>query len=132
MRPGYNASTPETRKRLKDHYRECERITADWRQAHERWERENRRQVRITKRNIEVVNTLPEPKYPSLPPFPDECLYMTCGARNRKGLPCGNIDLYPNGRCKFHGGASTGPTSELGKWRSSVNGFLRKRKKRTP
>ena len=31
-----------------------------------------------------------------------------CGARNRKGAPCG-LPSMDNGRCRFHGGLSTGP-----------------------
>lgn len=42
----------------------------------------------------------------------------TCGAKNRKGLPCGCKFLYPNGRCRFHGGLSTGPKTPQGKRRS--------------
>ena len=36
-----------------------------------------------------------------------------CGARNRAGTPCGNKPL-PNGRCRFHGGLSTGPRTADG------------------
>jgi hypothetical protein len=36
-----------------------------------------------------------------------------CGARNRAGNPCGNKPL-PNGRCRFHGGLSTGPRTAEG------------------
>lgn len=36
-----------------------------------------------------------------------------CGARNRSGNPCGNKPL-PNGRCRFHGGLSTGPRTAEG------------------
>jgi hypothetical protein len=32
-----------------------------------------------------------------------------CGAKNRLGLPCQCKKLYKSGRCKFHGGLSTGP-----------------------
>lgn len=45
-------------------------------------------------------------------------LIATCGARNRKGQPCGCKLLYPNGRCRFHGGPSTGPKTPEGKQRS--------------
>lgn len=53
---------------------------------------------------------------------------MTCGAKTRKGTPCRMtlLLLYPNGRCKFHGGASTGPRTKRGKARSARNGFQRK------
>lgn len=42
----------------------------------------------------------------------------TCGAKNRRGQPCGCKQLYPNGRCRFHGGPSTGPKTPEGKQRS--------------
>jgi hypothetical protein len=32
-----------------------------------------------------------------------------CGAITRSGRPCRNIPFADNGRCKFHGGLSTGP-----------------------
>ncbi|WP_432698661.1 HGGxSTG domain-containing protein [Marinobacterium sp. YM272] len=47
---------------------------------------------------------------------------MKCGAKTRKGTPCSNDGTaYPNGRCKFHGGASTGPRTPEGRKRSSRN-----------
>jgi len=40
-----------------------------------------------------------------------------CGARTRKGLPCRAKALPGKARCKFHGGASTGPRTPEGKAR---------------
>jgi hypothetical protein len=40
-----------------------------------------------------------------------------CGARTRGGLPCRARGLGGGGRCKNHGGASTGPQSQEGKAR---------------
>jgi hypothetical protein len=37
-----------------------------------------------------------------------------CGAKNRRGLPCHCKLLYRNGRCRFHGGLSTGPRTAAG------------------
>lgn len=48
-----------------------------------------------------------------------------CEAKTRKGPPC-QCKALPSGRCKFHGGASTGPTSIEGKLRALQN-FLRGR-----
>jgi hypothetical protein len=42
--------------------------------------------------------------------------YMTaprCGARNRKGTPC-RCPAMRNGRCRLHGGWSTGPKTAEG------------------
>lgn len=50
---------------------------------------------------------------------------LTCGARTRAGQPCRRTDLAENGRCHFHGGASTGPKTEAGKERARANLSLR-------
>jgi hypothetical protein len=46
---------------------------------------------------------------------------QTCGARNRKGQPCQVKTLSRNGRCKFHGGLSTGPKTPEGKAKALAN-----------
>jgi hypothetical protein len=52
---------------------------------------------------------------------------VCCGANTKStGLPCRIKDIYPNGRCRFHGGLSTGPKTDEGKKRSSQNGFKKK------
>ncbi len=45
-------------------------------------------------------------------------LKIICGAKNRKGLPCQCKLLLKGGKCKFHGGMSTGPRTEEGKKKS--------------
>lgn len=40
-----------------------------------------------------------------------------CGARTRQGGVCGNLPMA-NGRCRFHGGLSTGPRTAAGLQRS--------------
>jgi len=52
-------------------------------------------------------------------------MLMPCGAKTRQGMPCKNTRLYKNGRCKNHGGLSTGPRTEDGKARALAN--LKKR-----
>lgn len=52
---------------------------------------------------------------------PTFCHEATCGAKTRSGNPCKIKNLYPNGRCKFHGGPSTGPKTLEGKRRSALN-----------
>ena len=44
-----------------------------------------------------------------------------CGAKTRQGRPCKNTRIYKNGRCKNHGGLSTGPRTEEGKARALAN-----------
>lgn len=36
-----------------------------------------------------------------------------CGARTRQGTACGQLSMV-NGRCRFHGGLSTGPKTAEG------------------
>jgi len=58
---------------------------------------------------------------PALPPLPDELRGLCCGARTRAGTPCRRRDLAYNGRCRLHGGLSTGPKTTAGKQRSASN-----------
>lgn len=44
-----------------------------------------------------------------------------CGAKTRRGTPCQCKPLKRGGRCRFHGGMSTGPTTTEGKAQSAVN-----------
>ena len=37
-----------------------------------------------------------------------------CGAKTRRGMPCQRPARLPVGRCKLHGGASTGPRTKDG------------------
>ena len=46
---------------------------------------------------------------------------LTCGAIKKNGTPCGATTLFANGRCKFHGGASTGPRTAEGRARALEN-----------
>jgi DNA-binding transcriptional regulator YiaG len=58
---------------------------------------------------------------------------VICGAQNRRGTPCRRTDIHPNGRCKYHGGLSTGPKTTAGReaalanlrmrWSSRVTGL---------
>ncbi len=40
---------------------------------------------------------------------------LKCGARTRKGTPCRAPGNGAGGRCKLHGGKSTGPRTKKGK-----------------
>lgn len=51
------------------------------------------------------------------------------GAKTRAGTSCKRKDLYQNGRCRLHGGWSTGPKTPEGKAKAALNGF---KKTRTP
>jgi hypothetical protein len=44
-----------------------------------------------------------------------------CGARNRQGVPCRNYCANGRTRCRFHGGASTGPRTSEGLVKAAAN-----------
>ncbi|WP_374555643.1 HGGxSTG domain-containing protein [Aquitalea pelogenes] len=50
---------------------------------------------------------------------------LTCGAKTRAGTPCKITAIYGSGRCKLHGGLSTGPTTPEGKAKAAKNGQKR-------
>jgi hypothetical protein len=62
-------------------------------------------------------------------PFPDELRGLPCGAQTRAGTMCKRTDIYANGRCKLHGGLSTGPRTAAGISRVTAN--LPRRAKRS-
>ena len=65
---------------------------------------------------------------PICPIFPSDVVGALCGARTRAGTPCRRTALLPAGRCRLHGGRSTGPRTTAGKARSAANGQCPKRK----
>lgn len=44
-----------------------------------------------------------------------------CGAKTKTGEPCESTELFPNGRCRLHGGPSSGPKSKEGRERARQN-----------
>ena len=56
-----------------------------------------------------------------VPRFPPYLRGLACGAIKKNGKACGMTTLRANGRCKFHGGASTGPTTQEGRARALEN-----------
>jgi hypothetical protein len=48
---------------------------------------------------------------------------LICGAKGKRtGKPCPSKALYANGRCRHHGGLSTGPTTPEGRAKAGRNG----------
>lgn len=72
-----------------------------------------------------------QPSPPEFPVFPEVLRGLACGAKTRAGTPCKLTSIYSNGRCKLHGGLSTGPISQEGRAKASRNGHAAKQK-RTP
>jgi hypothetical protein len=56
-----------------------------------------------------------------VPRRPDYLRNLTCGARTSSGKPCRMTALFPNGRCIWHGGKSTGPKTPEGKAKALEN-----------
>jgi hypothetical protein len=98
-------STVEQRKRLKEYYRRSDAVFAAWRERGYQY---------------------PPPKRE---PMPEDLKDLRCGARTRAGTPCQQKAIDANGRCKWHGGCSTGPKTDAGKKRSAMNGFCSKKKR---
>ena len=67
------------------------------------------------------------PLRPPMPAFPEVCRGLACGAKTRAGSPCKRTSIFINGRCKLHGGVSTGPTTKRGKARAPRNGLAPKK-----
>lgn len=64
---------------------------------------------------------------PKNAPMPDYLRGLQCGARTKAtGEPCKRNDIYANGRCKLHGGMSTGPKTADGKRKVALNGSKKK------
>lgn len=62
------------------------------------------------------------------PRWPDMIQFagLACGAKGKRtGRPCALTSIYSNGRCRFHGGMSTGPKTAEGKTRCAMNGRRR-------
>lgn len=89
---------------------------------------------RITRVRVFSWKFQKERKRPALAPLADPLprvlLNAPCGALTRAGTPCKIRSVYRSGRCRLHGGLSTGPATAEGKARSALNGKCPK--KRTP
>lgn len=101
-----NESTPEKRRRWREYHALCDEIR-------------RRRQERGYQEPLQ-----------SFPAYPADLIGLPCGARTRAGTPCKITTLYFGGRCKWHGGCSTGPKTEAGKEQSRINGRKGGRPKR--
>jgi len=91
-------STPDKRGRWREYHALCDAIRRRW---HERCYQQ---------------------PLPRCPPYPADLIGLACGAKTRAGTPCKITTLYFGGRCKWHGGMSSGPKTEVGKEQSRING----------
>lgn len=112
--PANRPSDSELRRRWQAHFR----AFADAVEAFE---------VEADARAAAGVRGEPKTNYPA---FPDELRGLQCGARTRAGTPCKRSDLMTSGRCKLHGGLSTGAKTDEGRARSRSNLALRWRPSR--
>ena len=89
----------EKRKRFKAHSKECDLLRTEW-----------------------ASRGYMQP-FPAYPDMPEDLNDLRCGARTRAGTPCKLNTIYGNGRCKYHGGLSTGAKTKEGKAKVAKNGF---------
>lgn len=118
--------TGEDMDRLRDSWRRYWRASDQW-QADCEAKRQAARlawRANPSKRYIEPIRE-------TVPKMPAEFHRLICGARTRFGTLCKRRDLYRSGRCRLHGGLSTGPRSQEGKANSAKNS-RRLSPKRTP
>lgn len=105
---------------------EMDRLRIAWRRywhASEQW-RKRSDALREAARLAWLANPsrrFVEPICQPFPRMPAEFQRLICGARTRGGTSCKRRDLYRSGRCKLHGGLSTGPRSQTGKAKSAMN-----------
>ena len=105
-------STPDLRRRLKAYWAEYDRVKALRRQILEAAREDDEARFEFFCDH----GYAPPVIFPDYPEFPPECEGMTCGAKAKStGEPCKSTQIFQNGRCKFHGGPSTGPKSDEGK-----------------
>ena len=95
------------------------RMLLNWRQAVRAWHAEWARRGYPTAIEAPTFHRL-------LPHRPEECAGLTCGAKTRAGTPCKRRDLGRGGRCRLHGGMSTGPRTRAGKAKVALNGLKRR------
>ncbi|HMU65546.1 MAG TPA: HGGxSTG domain-containing protein [Cellvibrionaceae bacterium] len=110
-----NYSTPEKRKLYRWYYTTCTKMRA-------RHDAECTARFNLWLNSDRSERPPRDTPPPIMPPYPQEIIGMACGARTRKGTPCKRTDLYLSGRCKFHGGMSTGPRTAEGKAKVALNG----------
>ncbi|WP_371807616.1 HGGxSTG domain-containing protein [Arhodomonas sp. KWT] len=85
---------------------ERRRLWVQWHKARARW-------IRQCRENGAVPGPLPE--------MPPEIRGLRCGVTTKAGTPCRRRDLGAGGRCRLHGGRSTGPRSAEGRRRVTAN-----------
>jgi hypothetical protein len=115
------------RRRFKQYYKDVEKIC----KMNKCLERKHLQKYQLDARGLLEGNPIhPEFDPIPIPPYPPEFHKLRCGAKTKRTeQPCKQKTLYANGRCKFHGGMSTGPRTTEGKRRSALNGLRPKQKR---
>lgn len=75
-----------------------------------------------TERGTKIHNDWSEDHVQKIKILENEKERAICGAKNRRGEPCAKTPL-DNGRCKLHGGKSTGPADQAGNTNAMKTGI---------
>src|ERR1700675_5100780 len=67
----------------------------------------------MVQKTVEIPHEKRRGKLRNANPSGDFSKAARCGAKNRRGTPC-QCPAMPNGRCRLHGGLSTGPKTAEG------------------
>jgi hypothetical protein len=102
------------KRQLAEHFRHCQQLHAEYQLAFDH-------ALQASPRTARGRRKTPWPNPPVTPPFPNGYRALPCGAKTRSGTPCKLITIFSNGRCKLHGGLSTGPRTREGKSRALAN-----------
>jgi hypothetical protein len=91
------------------------RLRKEWRRQHRRW---HEAYVALLAAGVPLGELAG--RLPAIDPLAFASL--TCGARSKRtGNPCRLVSLCRGGRCRFHGGLSTGPKTAEGKLKAGAN-----------
>lgn len=107
----YKDYQAELRKRYKLYCKQYNKIT----EKNDNAEKKYMLLLELRSKGVKVE--ISKPVYIPTPHGSQDFFDLTCGAKTRAGTPCKLKILYDNGRCKFHGGLSTGAKTKEGKMR---------------
>ncbi|WP_155404629.1 HGGxSTG domain-containing protein [Enterobacter ludwigii] len=115
IREAWTMDNKEKVRLLRLHHEVCRRNFQAWHEYEQRRREAGRAALfaRLFSGQRASLTLPPEPEYE---PYPDISGFQ-CGATTRAGTPCKMTYIYRNGRCKLHGGKSTGAKTRAGRKR---------------